>query len=595
MTSKLVDFIVEGNLPFNVSQLPSLKDLLETVSGRKVLMPSRHKFMATLEARFGQMKASLREILSNQKYLCITTDVWSSRAQSYLGVTVHFLDQAFVRQSYLLAFKQLKGKQNYSRLAKALNEVFADYGIQSKQITNIVTDGGSAFCKMFKEFGIDITAENAYNENDDYVENDEVYLATGDTEDETIDVIHSFMEDVNGELFASEILNLNIDITLGETTSNINENEFESYVNGEPNEPQIELPKQRRCMSHLLNLLSKDFSSKLSGLAKTSLVSALSKLHPLWVLTHRSSRAKTICKDILGKCLLMPCETRWNSMFDAVKTCNDPKVQPNLNKLIEALQKAGIPAAMHMQMLTANDFGVITSYLKVMEPIALDKMQAETNGSQGMILPVLLSMNHRVLQLASSSQIVRDFKTCMLDVIKTRLGQYLCLKEVDKDLIIASVTMPQHKTDFIESDDDIIFVKNLLITECKKLARESNFVEANNEESSTNVPVRDDFIISFASQRNSRSISIEYDIESEVARFLCDTRTSLSILNEYPHVKEAFYKFNTTLSSSAAVERVFSQSMMIFTPRRNKLSAKNFEMALFAKINRPLLKIKSSN
>lgn len=103
-----MDFVVEGNLPFNFAQLPSLQNLLETVSGRKVLMPSRHKFMTTMEGRFKEMKSSLREILKQQKYLCITADVWSSRAQSYLGVTVHFINNSFERESYLLAFKELK-------------------------------------------------------------------------------------------------------------------------------------------------------------------------------------------------------------------------------------------------------------------------------------------------------------------------------------------------------------------------------------------------------------------------------------------------------------------------------------------------------
>lgn len=107
-----MDFITEGNLPFNVAQLPSLQDLLETVCGRKILMPSRHKFMATLESRFNEMKSTLREILSKQKYLCVTADVWSSRAQSYLGITVHFLDEMFVRNSYLLALKSLRGAKH---------------------------------------------------------------------------------------------------------------------------------------------------------------------------------------------------------------------------------------------------------------------------------------------------------------------------------------------------------------------------------------------------------------------------------------------------------------------------------------------------
>lgn len=553
------------------------------MSGRKILMPSRYKFMATLEARFKLMKNALREVLAKQKYLCITTDVWSSRAQSYLGVTVHFINESFVRQSYVLAFKELKLKQTYKELARALNEVFEDYGITKSQITNIVTDGGSAFCKMFKMFGeaVDVTVEDEGDQTDRPIED--------------FDVITPFMEDINGELFASEILDFNAESTHGENELIAIIDDFDDYINGEPENIQMKIAKQRRCVSHLIHLLSKDFSNKLTGLAKSSLIAALNKLHQLWVLTHRSSRAKTICKDILGKCLLIPCETRWNSIYDAVKRCNEPEIQPKLNKLIETLQKENVGTAKNMQLLTIHDFTVITNYLKVMESVAisLDKMQAEFNGCQGIIIPILLSMKHHVSQLSESSNIIRDFKSCMLSVINDRFGDYLSFNEVDKDLILASVTLPQFKTNFIASDDDTIFAKNLLISECKKFASESFFANQTyaTEESANNVAMTDDFIISYVSQRNTRRTSIENNIESEVARFLVDMRTNTNILNEYPFVKEAYFKFNTTLSSSAPVERVFSQSMMIFTPRRNRISTENFEMALLSKINRSLLKI----
>lgn len=116
-------------------------------------MPTRHKFMSTLNTQFKKVKTELKERLALQKCICITADVWTSHAQSYLGVTVHFLNDRYERESYLLAFKQMKQRQTYDILAKALDDIFKDYGIKISQITNIITDGGSAFCKMFKKYG----------------------------------------------------------------------------------------------------------------------------------------------------------------------------------------------------------------------------------------------------------------------------------------------------------------------------------------------------------------------------------------------------------------------------------------------------------
>lgn len=131
---------MDGNISFNVIQLKSFQELLESVSGRKIVIPTYHKFMKTLDTEYKKMKEKLINTLSQQENLCITADVWSSRCQCYLGVTVHFLNKEFKRESYVLAFKQILVKQTYKELAKAMDQIFTDFGIKKCQIRNIVTD-----------------------------------------------------------------------------------------------------------------------------------------------------------------------------------------------------------------------------------------------------------------------------------------------------------------------------------------------------------------------------------------------------------------------------------------------------------------------
>lgn len=580
-------------ISYNVALSSSMNVLLESVAKRKIIMPTSYHLMKTLDSRFNGMKSILKKRLSEQKYLCITADVWTSRSQSYLGVTVHFLNrETFKRESYLIGFRRLNGKQTYDELARRINDIFVDYGIRSEQLTNIVTDGGSNFCKMFKVFGKRLKTSTYINDEED---------DTNPTHTDTAESDHSdlqFMEDATGELFAAEILDFgNQNDHSGNTSTDESTEEANGDYFGENIIPidtcTLELPPQTRCISHKCNLLSDDFRKRLNGIAKTSLNAALEKLNTLWVLTHRSSQAKSICLSITKHCLPIPTETRWNSEFDAVKFCNRPDIINKLNPLIDELKdKLECQSARNLQKLSNHDMVVIQQYLNVMEPVAcaLDKMQREFNGSQGYILPVLHSMRHRVNQIDAKINLARDFKKAMLLAIDFRFNGYFEFTETNKDMLIASVTLPQIKTKYIERDDDIIHAKNLLLTECKKLQRESA-----EEQSNSTVQDDDDFLISFAEHHSHRRSSFENTIESEISRYLVDPRTHYSMLNDFPHVREMFFKYNTTLSSSAPIERVFSQSKLILTPQRNRISNDRFEKTLLLKHNRQLLQENNIN
>lgn len=154
----MLDFIVDANLPFHTVNQPAFRDLCESLAGMKLPWPTRHKIMEALDKRHKATKQKLIDLLKQQEHLCVTADVWTSHAQSYLGVTVHFIDEDYKRQSFLLAFKQLIKRQTYDVLAKAMDDIFAEYQIDKSKITNIVTDGGSAFSKMFKQYGEQINA-----------------------------------------------------------------------------------------------------------------------------------------------------------------------------------------------------------------------------------------------------------------------------------------------------------------------------------------------------------------------------------------------------------------------------------------------------
>lgn len=144
------------------------------------------------------------------------------------------------------------------------------------------------------------------------------------------------------------------------------------------------------------------------------------------------------------------------------------------------------------------------------------------------------------------------------------------------------------KTSFIEDALNVRQARDMLKLECMKLSN-MNQMESYNDVIACSESNSDDFFPVYV--HTSRRNSVENDIDSEIVRYFNDDRKDLNILNEFPNIKRVFFRFNTTLSSSASVERVFSQSQLIFRPRRNRLSAENFERTLLYKHNRKILNL----
>ena len=72
----------------------------------------------------------------------------------------------------------------------------------------------------------------------------------------------------------------------------------------------------------------------------------------------------------------------------------------------------------------------------------------------------------------------------------------------------------------------------------------------------------------------------------EVIQFLEDPNNNLESLHRYPKIKNMFLKLNTSLTSSAPVERLFSFASIILKGRRGMMIDKNFEKLTLLKANK---------
>lgn len=206
-----------------------------------------------------------------------------------------------------------------------------------------------------------------------------------------------------------------------------------------------------------------------------------------------------------------------------------------------------------------------------MKPLAvsLDLLQGESNASQGLIIPTLTALKVRIGQVGGGS-LTQAMKKALLQAIEKRFEHYFLINEKNRELILASMSLPQFKRCFVNGTFEKRKTIDMLIEECIQLSKEESteFPGETNECQDNTSSNKDDFYVTFEDIPHQKN-SIESDIETEVSRYLCDVRKNVEILNEYPHIKKVYYKHNTTLSSSAPVERLFSQSNnsnLIFRP-----------------------------
>ena len=105
-----------------------------------------------------------------------------------------------------------------------------------------------------------------------------------------------------------------------------------------------------------------------------------------------------------------------------------------------------------------------------------------------------------------------------------------------------------------------------------------------NSESSLDSDAEDYF--GFPKKNNSTETSKSISIEGQVLAYFNDKSHSLQSLEKYPIIKTLFMRYNTTIPSSAPVERLFSLAGITLTPKRSKLSDKTLEMLVLLRANR---------
>lgn len=296
---------------------------------RQVIMPSIGSFMSHMSSKFAIAKNIMKTELSKRCEVCLTTDIWTHRSRSFIGVSCHFIDLEWKRKSYILAFRRMEKRHTYDNLAESLSSILKEFDLDCQKVRHIVTDGGSNFCKAFRVFG-----RKHFDEFSTQWANN-----AASNEGEELQIIIQ-----NEEEAADSIEYINVE--RAENTFDV-ENaaiELEQLDLEEVNlVTRFQLPPQMRCFAHLLNLIGKkraeitfvknsktlffpksgkvDFIGELEKHKKAydCFTTSYNKLKRFWNLFIRSAEVNRTTKEGCRCSFVTPTATRWNSEYDAMK------------------------------------------------------------------------------------------------------------------------------------------------------------------------------------------------------------------------------------------------------------------------------------
>lgn len=222
---------------------------------------------------------------------------------------------------------------------------------------------------------------------------------------------------------------------------------------------------------------------------------------------------------------------------------------------------------------------------------ALDILQGDKSMYLGYLLPTIREVQKRLQQFKESNRYVYCsplvdalssgiqkryyfaiylFSVENLRFIVSRFGSIMWKRE----LVIASCTHPRFKLHWLPEE---------WCQKAKKWVLEE--VEKFEEEVSKSIsPIQTDNNQSFFTFESETKQTSRVQLDAET--FFSSAGNDFRVLNDYSSIKKVFIKFNTTLPSSASVERLFSIAGEVFKKRRYGLKDDNFEMQLLLKCNK---------
>lgn len=374
-------------------------------------------------------------------------------------------------------------------------------------------------------------------------------------------------------------------ITITSNTQDEDEEEDEATVNlGDIltghnyayEEDAVLLPMHFRCAAHSLNLVaSNDSRAALkpsnSEYARTyyRVFGILSKA---WNKYNQSVQFGEQVQAKLGKAMVTPTSTRWNSTYDAVMRVLELYGQDRV-AFNSVLGFAKLPSLNNSEVEFLEQWSSVMGYVAQ----ALDLLQGDKSIYLGHLLPTIRTLTNYLEDAREDTTKCQPLIKALLEGISKRFDIYFTRRE----FLVATAYLPGFKVDgshFTEEEQEN--AKRFLIEEVQEVGDSNN--SQLSQEARTSSSGSQSAMASFFAKRPKKADSAT----QEVNRFLMDDSEAMESLLPYRRVKRVFLKYNCILPSSASSERLFSRAKLILRRTRQRLGDSNFEAQLLLSANK---------
>ena len=140
--NRIAEYIINDMLPLSTLESPGFRKLIVEMTSSSVQLPNRKALAMHLDKAYESMISKIKGNLEAVCRVSTTADVWTGHSKSYLGMTVHWIDESSLkRQKAAIACTRIIEHHTYDVLAAEIEQIHERYGLNGK-ISATITDNG---------------------------------------------------------------------------------------------------------------------------------------------------------------------------------------------------------------------------------------------------------------------------------------------------------------------------------------------------------------------------------------------------------------------------------------------------------------------